>query len=125
MTNPTTPGVLTLCQPVAPHIHPTNKPLYTTVAPKTDPSNIRLLVPDAELMIAKSHIESNNIPLQCYLAEDAFAFLATLDNTDILEDNNHIPEHYGEVMRCANLWVLAMEQELKDLREREVFKLVP
>ncbi|KAG5716923.1 hypothetical protein E4T56_gene8533 [Termitomyces sp. T112] len=140
--NPAVPGVLPTRQPIAPCIHPTDVPLHEPSGNNPDPSStpvpdtdlVMALVPvvadqphpcQSEQLAAKQSTETRDIPPRSYLAEDAFAFLATLNESDMADDDEYIPEHYGKAMRRADLWVPAMEQELKILADRKVFELVP
>ncbi|KAH0585963.1 hypothetical protein H2248_007249 [Termitomyces sp. 'cryptogamus'] len=140
--NPAVPGVLPTCQPIAPCIRPTNAPLHEPSGNDPDPSSA--LVPDTDLatalvpvaadqphprrserLAAKQSTKMRDIPPRLYLAEDVFTFLATLNESDMADNVEYVPEHYGEAMRWADLWVLAMEQELKILADRKVFELMP
>ncbi|KAH0581608.1 hypothetical protein H2248_011311 [Termitomyces sp. 'cryptogamus'] len=142
LPNLAVPGVLPTCQPIVPRIRLTDMPLHEPSGNDPDPSSAPVpdtdlataLVPVAadqphprqsERLAAKQSTETRDIPPQSYLAEDAFAFLATLNESDMVDNDEYIPEHYGEAMRRADLWVPAMEQELKILADRKVFKLMP
>lgn len=62
------------------------------------------------------------------LAADMYAYLNSLNGhvayTATLPDS-HVPCHYGEAMQWADLWKVHMEAELENLREHEVFEVVP
>ncbi|KAG5721928.1 hypothetical protein E4T56_gene18424 [Termitomyces sp. T112] len=58
-----------------------------------------------------------------YLAQNMYTFMAllTVTNTD---NNEYMPKTYAEAMHHPDLWMLAIEQELKVMKERKVWRLV-
>ncbi|GLB45566.1 putative reverse transcriptase (RNA-dependent DNA polymerase) [Lyophyllum shimeji] len=58
------------------------------------------------------------------MADDVFAFLASLSTAGSPLTDDYVPRHYGEAMQRPDLWVPPMEAELAILQQRGVFKLV-
>ncbi|KAH0589745.1 hypothetical protein H2248_005465 [Termitomyces sp. 'cryptogamus'] len=139
-----TPGLLTLCQPIAPHIHrgaPLHPPRMQVIkfdtameptpelseTPQPNTTTIsNLSAPDAVILCHLNRLQGVPAPdlLMSYLAQDAYAFLTLLSKADV-DDDDYIPKSYKEAMCCPNLWLLAIQQELQVMEEQKVWRAVP
>ncbi|KAG5329081.1 hypothetical protein C0989_010096 [Termitomyces sp. Mn162] len=138
-----TPGLLTPCQPIAPHIckgvplHPprtqvAESDIAMECAPKlseTPQPNTaaisNLPTPDAIILCCLNRLQgvpASDLPTS-YLAQDAYAFLALLSKADV-DDDDYIPKSYKEAMYCPNLWLPAIQQELQVMEEQKVWRAV-
>ena len=63
----------------------------------------------------------DNEALTALMVESPYAYLLTLTHSD---NNINVPKMYNEAMRWPDLWKPIMDEELKVMEDRGVFKLV-
>ncbi|KAG6856009.1 hypothetical protein H0H87_008452 [Tephrocybe sp. NHM501043] len=79
---------------------------------------------EREVRVAHEEWATGETPPVALVADSPYAYLTTFNSYIDNMDAAHIPQDYLKAMRCPDLWQPAIDEELKVMQDRGVFKIV-